>query len=133
MPPKEARKYLLAVRASLSETPGVAREYVAALDAALEALSPPKGEGRYEWVFLPDADLTPYEDLNRVNSLSRRIDESANAKEKEWSLTLSEEEIRCLLTALVCYHSILLSVYRERVLQGIGDVMRGLAAANLDA
>lgn len=128
MPPEEARKYLLAIRATLSETPGAHTErYVAAMDTALSALSPPKDAGRCAWVFVPAAELTPYEDVERVATLSHRMD----GLSPETALTLDGDERNLVYTALICYHAVLHSVHWERVLEGVENVFRALGKSGL--
>lgn len=123
MTPEEARKYLLAVRATLSESSVSNKSaYVAAMDAALDALSPPKGEGHCAWVFVPAADMTPYEDLERVATLSHRMDGLPQDEE----VTLDGNERNLVYIALICYQAILHSVHRERVLEGVEGLLRAL-------
>lgn len=124
MTPEEAKKYLLAVRetllkSSVSDKSG----YVAAMDTALEALSPPKGKAHFVWAFIPDADMTPYEDLERVATLSLRMD----GVSQEEALTLDRDERNLVYIALVCYQSILRGLYRERALKEVENIMRTLA------
>ena len=128
MPPEEARKYLLAIRATLSETHGAHTErYIAAMDTALSALSPPKDAGRCAWVFVPAAELTPYEDVERVATLSHRMD----GLSPDAALTLDGDERNLVYTALICYHAVLHSVHRERVLEGVENVLRALGKSGL--
>ena len=128
MPPEEARKYLLSIRATLSETHGAHTErYVAAMDAALSALSPPRDAGRCAWVFIPAAELTPYEDVERVATLSHRMDGVPQGA----ALTLDGDERNLVYIALICYHAVLHSVHRERVLEGVENVLRALGRNGL--
>ena len=128
MPPEEARKYLLAIRATLSETPGAhTGRYVAAIETALSALYPPKDAGRCAWVFIPAAELTPYKDVERVATLSHRMD----GLSPETALTLDGDERNLVYTALICYHAILYSVHRERLLEGVENVLRALGKSGL--
>lgn len=123
MTPEEAKKYLLAVRATLSESPvSNKRAYIAAMDTALEALSPPRDAEHCAWVFVPAAELTPYEDVERVATLSLRMD----GLSPEAAMTLDGDERRLVYTALICYHAVLRSVHRERLLEGVENVLREL-------
>ena len=124
MTPEEAKKYLLAIRATLSESSVSDKSaYVGAMDTALEALSPTKSEAHFVWAFIPDADTIPYEDLERAAALLLRMDKAGQDAE----LTLNKEEYRLVYIALVCYQSILRGLYRERALKEVANVMRGLA------
>ena len=127
MTPEEARKYLLAVRATLSESSVPDKSaYIAAMDAAMEALSPPKGAGRCAWAEnLPGADWTPYEDVLRTAAFSRKLDERMRENAE---LTLTKDERRLVFVAILCYRSILSSLYREQILKDTERaILQGLA------
>ena len=127
MEPKEARAWLEVLRRSAEKSDMKSRESVMeALDFALGAVAPPLGAGRCDWVYLPDADLTPFEHLEKCKKL---MNELQTAQDEEAACTVTADNVEMMVTVLLTYHSVLLRLHRERIKQEVQAVVQGIAQA----
>ncbi len=86
-----------------------------ALDIALDAVAPPTGAGHCEWIYLPDADLTPYEHIGITANMINDIDGYLNHADRRPGFTIND--MRIILMALKVYKSVLLTVNADRILE----------------
>lgn len=126
MDAKEARDYLYTLKKILGDTGRDDwKPYIDALDVALDAVEPPMGAGKCRWVYTPDDDLLPYEDIKRVTNLENDIegcleaavdsDENYNPNDSYCDLTATLDELHAARTALSIYKGILLRVNADEI------------------
>lgn len=112
----EARAYLKHLRKWLSEDDDgnptdYYKKFLDALDVALDAVAPPVGAGRCEWVFLPDKDMTPYEHISITTRLMDILAPGAGPSENE----LTPEDGHCIFMALMVYKTVLMKQHKNRL------------------
>ena len=116
----KARGYLIAIRKWLSEDndgneTDEYRDFVKALDVALDAVAPPIGGGRCAWMFLPVEDMTPLTHLGLSTQLMDMLDDEESEFSRFATSTLGRDSARCLEMALLIYKSMLLHQHREKL------------------